>query len=83
MNLYREYKEKQMQEQYQKYDKEYFAKDTVTIYEQTRTQDFIIRIFKICVFAILLLGLMGSLVWLVSTILPQGEKHVWKKKRKP
>lgn len=54
MNLYREYKEKQMQEQYQKYDKEYFAKDTVTIYEQTRTQDFIIRIFKICVFAILL-----------------------------
>ena len=23
MNLYREYKEKQMQEQYQKYDKEY------------------------------------------------------------
>ena len=64
MNLYREYKEKQMQEQYQKYDKEYFAKDTVTIYEQTRTQDFIIRIFKICVFAILLLGLMGSLVWL-------------------
>lgn len=55
MNLYREYKEKQMQEQYQKYDKEYFAKDTVTIYEQTRTQDFIIRIFKICVFAILLL----------------------------
>ena len=83
MNLYREYKEKQMQEQYQKYDKEYFAKDTVTIYEQTRTQDFIIRIFKICVFAILLLGLMGSLVWLFSTILPQGEKHVWKKKRKP
>ena len=65
MNLYREYKEKQMQE---KYDKEYFAKDTVTIYEQTRTQDFIIRIFKICVFAILLLGLMGSLVWLFSTI---------------
>lgn len=68
MNLYREYKEKQMQEQYQKYDKEYFAKDTVTIYEQTRTQYFIIRIFKICVFAILLLGLMGSLVWLFSTI---------------
>ena len=68
MNLYREYKEKQMQEQYQKYDKEYFAKDTVTIYEQTRTQVFIIRIFKICVFAILLLGLMGSLVWLFSTI---------------
>ena len=68
MNLYREYKEKQMQEQYQKYDKEYFAKDTVTIYEQARTQDFIIRIFKICVFAILLLGLMGSLVWLFSTI---------------
>ena len=68
MNLYREYKEKQMQEQYQKYDKEYFAKDTVTIYEQTRTQDCIIRIFKICVFAILLLGLMGSLVWLFSTI---------------
>lgn len=68
MNLYREYKEKQMQEQYQKYDKEYFAKDTVTIYEQTRTQDLIIRIFKICVFAILLLGLMGSLVWLFSTI---------------
>ena len=68
MNLYREYKEKQMQEQYQKYDKEYFAKDTVTIYEQTRKQDFIIRIFKICVFAILLLGLMGSLVWLFSTI---------------
>lgn len=68
MNLYREYKEKQMQEQYQKYDKEYFAKDTVTIYERTRTQDFIIRIFKICVFAILLLGLMGSLVWLFSTI---------------
>ena len=68
MNLYREYKEKQMQEQYQKYDKEYFAKDTVTIYEQTRTQDSIIRIFKICVFAILLLGLMGSLVWLFSTI---------------
>lgn len=68
MNLYREYKEKQIQEQYQKYDKEYFAKDTVTIYEQTRTQDFIIRIFKICVFAILLLGLMGSLVWLFSTI---------------
>ena len=68
MNLYREYKEKQMQEQYQKYDKEYFAKDTVTIYEQTRPQDFIIRIFKICVFAILLLGLMGSLVWLFSTI---------------
>ena len=68
MNLYREYKEKQMQEQYQKYDKEYFAKDTVTIYEHTRTQDFIIRIFKICVFAILLLGLMGSLVWLFSTI---------------
>lgn len=68
MNLYREYKEKQMQEQYQKYDKEYFAKDTVTIYEQTRTQELIIRIFKICVFAILLLGLMGSLVWLFSTI---------------
>lgn len=68
MNLYREYKEKQMKEQYQKYDKEYFAKDTVTIYEQTRTQDLIIRIFKICVFAILLLGLMGSLVWLSSTI---------------
>lgn len=68
MNLYREYKEKQMKEQYQKYDKEYFAKDTVTIYEQTRTQDLIIRIFKICVFAILLLGLMGSLVWLFSTI---------------
>ena len=68
MNLYREYKEKQMKEQYQKYDKEYFAKDTVTIYEQTRTQVLIIRIFKICVFAILLLGLMGSLVWLFSTI---------------
>lgn len=68
MNLYREYKEKQMQEQYQKYDKEYFAKDTVTIYEQTRTQELIIRIFKICVFAIVLLGLMGSLVWLFSTI---------------
>lgn len=68
MNLYREYKEKQMKEQYQKYDKEYFAKDTVTIYEQTRTQDLIIRIFKICVFSILLLGLMGSLVWLSSTI---------------
>ena len=68
MNLYREYKEKQMQEQYQKYDKEYFAKDTVTLSAQTRTQDFIIRIFKICVFAILLLGLMGSLVWLFSTI---------------
>lgn len=68
MNLYREYKEKQMKEQYQKYDKEYFAKDTVTIYEQTRTQELIIRIFKICVFAILLLGLMGSLVWLFSTI---------------
>ena len=57
-----------MKEQYQKYDKEYFAKDTVTIYEQTRTQELIIRIFKICVFAILLLGLMGSLVWLFSTI---------------
>lgn len=68
MNLYREYKEKQMKEQYQKYDKEYFAKDTVTIYEQTRTQELIIRIFKICVFAILLLGLMGSLVWLFCTI---------------
>lgn len=68
MNLYREYKEKQMKEQYQKYDKEYFAKDTVTIYEQTRTQERIIRIFKICVFAIVLLGLMGSLVWLFSTI---------------
>ena len=68
MNLYREYKEKQMKEQYQKYDKEYFAKDTVTIYEQTRTQELIIRIFKICVFAILLLGLMVSLVWLFSTI---------------
>lgn len=68
MNLYREYKEKQMKEQYQKYDKEYFAKDTVTIYEQTRTQELIIRIFKICVFAIVLLGLMGSSVWLFSTI---------------
>lgn len=68
MNLYREYKEKQMKEQYQKYDKEYYAKDTVTIYEQTRTQELIIRIFKICVFAIVLLGLMGSLVWLFSTI---------------
>ena len=68
MNLYREYKEKQMKEQYQKYDKEYFAKDTVTIYEQTRTQELIIRIFKICVFAIVLLGLMGCLVWLFSTI---------------
>ena len=68
MNLYREYKEKQMKEQYQKYDKEYFAKDTVTIYEQTRTQELIIRIFKICVFAIVLLGLMGSLVGLFPTI---------------
>lgn len=68
MNLYREYKEKQMQEKYKKYDKEYFSKDTVTIYEQTRTQDIIIRIFKICVFALLLLGLMGSLVWLFSAI---------------
>ena len=68
MNLYKEYKEEKIEEQCKKRDKEFLSKDTVNIYEQNKSQDFIIRVFKISSLTLLLLGLMGSLVLLFSTM---------------
>ena len=68
MNLYKEYKEEKIEEQCKKRDQEILSKDTVIIYEQTKSQDFIIRVFKISSLTLLLLGLMGSLVLLFSTM---------------
>ena len=68
MNLYKEYKEEKIEEQCKKRDQEFLSKDTVIIYEQTKTQDLIIRIVKIIFLLAIIMGIMFCTIYLFTNI---------------
>lgn len=68
MNLYKEYKEEKIEEQCKKRDQEFLSKDTVIIYEQTKTQDLIIRIVKIIFLLAIIVGIMFCTIYLFTNM---------------
>ena len=68
MNLYKEYKEEKIEEQCKKRDQEILSKDTVIIYEQTKTQDLIIRIVKIIFLLAIIVGTMFCTIYLFTNM---------------
>ena len=68
MNLYKEYKEEKIEEQCKKRDQEFLSKDTVIIYEQTKTQDLIIRIVKIIFLLAIIVGTMFCTIYFFTNM---------------
>lgn len=68
MNLYKEYKEEKIEEQCKKRDQEFLSKDTVIIYEQSKTQDLVIRIVKIIFLLAIIVGTMFCTIYLFTNM---------------